>query len=78
MEGKVKVYDITTLKIEQICEFVKICYKHKCRNIMTSEEPIFSNFCEHWEINFVLWIFLDFAKLLDLLLTLQFYFLWDH
>ena len=30
-----------------MCEFVKLCYEHNCRNIMTSDAPIGSNLCDH-------------------------------
>ena len=44
---EIKVYDIAMLGAEQMCEFVKLCYEHNCRNIMTIDEPIFSNLCKH-------------------------------
>ena len=42
-EAKIKVYDIAMLGAEQMCEFVKLCYEHNCRNIMTSDAPIGCN-----------------------------------
>ena len=44
---EIKVYDISMLGNEQMCEFIKLCYERNCRNIMTSNSPINSNLCDH-------------------------------
>ena len=44
---EIKVYDISMLGNEQMCEFIKLCYERNCRNIMTSKSPINGNLCDH-------------------------------
>ena len=44
---EIKVYDISILGAEQMCEFIKLCYERNCQNIMTNDAPIGSNLCDH-------------------------------
>ena len=43
---EIRIYDISMLGNEQMCEFVKLCYERHCRNIMTSKYPIPGNLCK--------------------------------